>query len=88
MDPGMTRSRDSGGGAREAMVWVKERSCDRRVDMRELKRSSAMARWAWVKRRALLTWEASRSVGVGELVCGVLVAGAGLGGLRMRARSS
>ena len=62
----MTRSCVSGGGARDAIVWVNERSWWRTADMKALRRSSAAAVWACMKRRACLIWPARRSVGVGD----------------------
>ena len=62
----MTRSCVSGGGAREAIVWVKVRSWWRTADMKSLRRSSAAMVWAWMKRRARFIWPARRSVGVGD----------------------
>ena len=48
------------------MVWVNERSWLRTADMKALRRSSAAAVWAWMKRRACFIWPARRSVGVGD----------------------
>lgn len=62
----MTRSCVSGGGAREAIVWVKERSWWKTADMKALRRSSAATVCAWMKRRACPIWPARRSVGVGD----------------------
>lgn len=62
----MTRSCVSGGGAREAIVWVKERSWWRTADIKALRRSSAATLCACMKRRACFIWPARRSVGVGD----------------------
>ncbi|KAL8933932.1 MAG: hypothetical protein Q9211_005497, partial [Gyalolechia sp. 1 TL-2023] len=66
--PGMIRSWDVGGGAREAMVDVKERSRVRMLDIRLFKESSVKEEYAWRVRRARRIWEARRSVGVGDMV--------------------
>lgn len=62
----MIRSCEEGGGAREAIVWVKDCSCTRTEDMIPLRRSSAAALWACRKSLACRIWAARRSVGVGE----------------------
>ena len=48
------------------MVLVKELSRCRIEDMRVFRRVSAVAAWVFRKRRAWRTWDARRSVGVGE----------------------
>lgn len=68
--PGISRSRDSGGGARDASVDVKERSCVRSADMKPLRRVSPADEYECSVRRARRIWLARREVGVVVVVVG------------------
>ena len=79
MLPGRSCSLVLGGGAREAIVEVKDDSRCRMCDMVLLSEVSAEEAYPWRKRRATPIWEARRSVGVGELLVGEDSGGEGEG---------
>lgn len=80
MAPGTSFSCEEAGGAKAATVLVKLLSRRRSEDMSALRRVSAVVVCACRKRRAVRTWVARRSVGVGP-VEGSGEGWSGLGGL-------